>query len=186
MYLKKLLIFLFVTLGLNYSAIAKDYNVSQKDNKVTFKAFAQPSVITIPGTNMKVRGSLKEVAGMASGTLKVDISKLDTGIATRDEHAKKHLGFPEHKDIVLELAPFKLSSGKTPFVGKLSIKGEVQTLSGVLDITQKGSEYLVKSSFTVNLADYKTIDAPVYEVRGRKVAQVEEKIGVTVSFMLGN
>ena len=138
---------------------------------------------TIHGTTNQIGGSLVvDAAGeTASGTLRIAVSSLDTGIAKRNEHlqGKTWLDAAKHRLISLKIInATQGKDGKWDYSGKLTIKGVTNDVKGTVRLTvfPKGTKGLgagewvrARTRFDVKLSHY---GIKIPEMVGAKVSDV--------------
>jgi polyisoprenoid-binding protein YceI len=119
------------------------------------------------------------------GSLAVDLSTVDTGIALRNDHLRekylevdKGAGYDQAvlSDVVLQGLNADAPAGKGSFTGSLMLHGVKKTVTGPVEIRQAGTGWRVRASFPVNLPDY-NIDKPRYLGVG-----VKDTVQVSVTF----
>lgn len=120
------------------------------------------------------------------GELSVELDRLDTGIALRDEHLRdgylevgKDPGFVKAvlSGIQLPDADAETFQGRTRFSGTFQLHGARRQVLGQAEIRRQGSRVRVEASFPVTLADY-GIAKPQYLGVG-----VKEQVRVEVTLL---
>jgi polyisoprenoid-binding protein YceI len=111
-------------------------------------------------------GSVTPAAGGAiTGTLAVELVKLETGISLRDRHLRNnYLEVQKGADfLVARFDNIKVErlSGKTTFRGKLTLHGQQRDISGTADLQQDGKSYRVDATFLLSIAEFQ-IPKPTY------------------------
>lgn len=97
----------------------------------------------------------------ASGTVTVPLSGLETGIALRDEHAKRFLGAAAHPQAVFVLSHISgvkaLEPGKevkATVDGQFTLNGVTHTLQAPIQLELQDGKIQVSTGFNVILTDY--------------------------------
>ena len=150
-------------------ATAATMNVSS--TKVEFLAIGKPSAIKIRGKGEKLESKLQLAGKTLTGQFVFDLTSLNTGIDTRDEHMKeKYLETGKFKTAELKLKSLALAQDickedvkieKSPFEGTLNLHGVEKDVTGEFDVkASKGSGHS-QVRFNILITDYK-IDIPTY------------------------
>jgi polyisoprenoid-binding protein YceI len=123
------------------------------------------TLIPVPGTVKAVDAQLRfdpNDLSKATGTVSVDLSKLETGIGLRDQHAKDALGVEKQPKAVFTIiritGPKSLSKGteqQAVAVGSFSLNGVKAPLEAPVTLSYDGSHVAVKASINITLADHK-------------------------------
>jgi polyisoprenoid-binding protein YceI len=124
---------------------------------VKFLAIGHPSAIRIQGegkTLLTEKTSWKD--GKFSGTFRVPLDSLKTGISTRDRHMKeKYLETAKFPNADLELSACPLREGETTCLGKLSLHGVTKGVSIHLVESEGGPKTLkISADFAIKLTDF--------------------------------
>jgi polyisoprenoid-binding protein YceI len=97
-----------------------------------------------------------------TGSISVNLAKLETGIGLRDEHAKGYLGADKHPNAVFKLeriAGIKaLEAGKetkATAIGTFDLNGIATPLSAPITLKLEGKRVKVSTAFNVTLGDHK-------------------------------
>jgi polyisoprenoid-binding protein YceI len=169
-------------LVLSANVFAGEIKVSQ--GHVEFLAIGKPSAIKIRGKGDKLQSQLQVKDKSLTGKVTFDLTSLDTGIDTRNEHMKeKYLETGKFKDAELTLKPLTLAEDickqdvkleKKNFEGTLKLHGVEQPIKGEFDVTSKKGTGHSQVRFNLLITDYK-IDIPTY--MGIKVT---DKVETTV------
>ena len=130
----------------------------------------------VDGDGVKVAGSAEV---LADGTAKVDaiadVTKLDTKIDERTEHARtKFLNVAKFPTLKLLIDPFKLGVDQR-WCGKLTMKTETKPVCGVASVEGDDARKTVTASFTMNLDDYPSFGDRTFLGNG-----IEKAVTVTV------
>jgi polyisoprenoid-binding protein YceI len=123
------------------------------------------TLIPVPGHVNAVNATLnfdpKNLA-KTSGTVNVNLAKLETGIGLRDEHAKGYLGAEKHPNAIFKLERITginaLEAGKeakATAIGKFDLNGIATPLSAPITLKLEGKRVKVSTMFDVTLADHK-------------------------------
>ena len=123
------------------------------------------TLIPVPGRINAVTAKLNlnlQKLEQTSGTVSVNLSKLDTGIGLRDEHARGYLGADKHPNAVFTLSRVsgisKLTAGKAvtaTAIGQFNINGISTPLSAPITLELTGKRVKVSTAFNVILGDHK-------------------------------
>lgn len=143
-------------------AVTDAAGVAQFNFRVT--GIPVPGVVS--GVRAKVLLDPQALAG-AHGTVTVDLAKLSTGLALRDEHARNYLGVAAHPvatftltglDGLSTIAPGERKSGFAR--GTLLLNGRPHVLKAPIDLDfSRPAALEVATHFNVAFADY-AIDIP--------------------------
>ncbi len=124
---------------------------------VKFLAIGRPSAIRIEGRMEPLTAVKTEWKdGRFSGTYRIPVTSLDSGISLRDKHAKeKYLEtekFPD-AEYILEGCPLKV--GETDCGGNLTLHGVTKPVTIKVIASDGGPSVLkVKAEFGIKLSDY--------------------------------
>lgn len=159
----KCLFVLFIMLS-TQNLFASQIQFKAEDGKTEFFATGKPAMIKINGQGSGPSGTLTSDKDKISGTLKVDLNSLKTGIELRDDHTKnKYLEvakFPNAEITFVEFAPATKLSAFTdkevevPFTGKLTIKGKTGDINGVAKLKKTGQKLSGSAEFSVKIMTY--------------------------------
>lgn len=164
--MKKLIMTTVMILMQSTLALAAKQVLQPQNSKIEFEAVGRPSMMKVKGKGASASGDLAVENNMVSGTLKVDLTQLDTGIELRNEHMKdKYLEVQKYPTADLKLDPIALPADWTlgtplekPFTGKLKLHGVEQPVSGKFKLQANKS---LSANFEIKLSDFK-IDIPSY------------------------
>ena len=172
-----------LALGLTTAiATTRTYNATKSpEAKAEFNF--RVTLIPVPGTLKALEAKLnfdpKNLAGI-SGTVTVDLNKLETGIGLRDQHAKDALGVEQFPKAMFKIKSLKglrtLEANKeykAIAIGDFTLKGVSKPLEAPIVLQFDGSNLNVSTAFDVTLADHKI------EVPG-----ADPKVDVKVQFTL--
>ena len=127
--------------------------------KCEFFAKASIGVLEFTGTGCSIQGSPKVEGGKVSGEFSVDVSKLDTGMALRNDHMLENfLEAKKYPKATLKLDPMPEAGGA--FTGKLTLHGVEKPISGKADKSPSGWSFkfdVNTKDFGMKQADYKGI-----------------------------
>ncbi|WP_189005716.1 YceI family protein [Deinococcus roseus] len=122
------------------------------------------TLIPVPGETPDVQADLSfDPANLQkiSGSIKVDLRSLNTGIALRDEHARNFLGVAEHPSAEFKISRIsgikKLQAGQElqGFAeGSFALKGVVKPLKAPIKVRFDGKTIFVTTKFDVVLKDH--------------------------------
>jgi polyisoprenoid-binding protein YceI len=143
------------------SAFAAVQNLTSNGGAVEFLAIGKPSFIKINGKGSPPTGTLALDGEKVSGKFEFDLTSLDTGMATRNDHMKtKYLEVGKFPKASLEVTSVKSLKGwslKTPkldqdsFEGSLTLHGVTKPVSGRFTVSDKGH---VDAKFKLKMTDY--------------------------------
>jgi polyisoprenoid-binding protein YceI len=135
-------------------------------SQIDFTAIGNPSFIKATGKLLFSKAELKQENDKVSGTIIVDLDKLDTEIELRDEHLKENYletkKFPEAK---LVLKPFEIKSGESlnkKVMATLELHGEKKDMEIELEVTRDKQLISVEGEFSIKLSDHK-IELPSFQ-----------------------
>ena len=141
------------------------------------------TLIPVPGTvnalSAKVNFDPKNLAAI-NGNVEVDLTKLETGIGLRDQHAKDALGaekFPKAVFKIKSLKGLKTLEANKEFkatvVGDFTLKGVTKALEAPITLKFDGTKLNVSTAFDVMIADHDI-----------QVTGADPKVDVKVNFTL--
>jgi polyisoprenoid-binding protein YceI len=141
------------------------------------------TLIPVPGhvnaVSAKLNFDPKNLA-KTSGSVSVNLAKLDTGIGLRDEHARGYLGADKHPNAIFNLTRIvgvtSLEAGKevkATAVGTFDLNGILTPLSAPITLKLEGQRIKVSTAFDVTLGDHKI-----------NIPGADQKVDVKVNFML--
>lgn len=153
-------------LAFSLYGFAGDIDLNLTQHEVEFTAYVEPQI------------ALKHFEGRCTdclfgtynpdtrkGSARLDLTKLHTGIGTRDEHMLQYLGTKENP-----LAFLKFSIDGNKFTGTLSVKGIEKPIAGM------AKERPLQLEFVVNMHDF-GID-PKLEAAGITLMRVKPLVRV--------
>ena len=118
--------------------------------------------------------------GPVGGTLRVNLQKLETGIALRDRHMKNnYLEVERGTDFAtatLSGIEVETLEGKAAFRGVLALHGQTKPVSGFAEVHFRDGRYRIEAQFSLRVSDYQ-IPTPSYLSIG-----VRDEIKVKVRF----
>lgn len=130
--------------------------------QVEFKAKGFPTFITISGKSPKVMGELNLNENKASGTFKLPLASLKTGMDLRDEHmTEKYLEVGKYPEATLTLKPFDLKE-EGEAMGVLKLHNVEKTIPITYTSQRDGNTIQVKTDFNLVLNDFE-IDIPSFQ-----------------------
>jgi hypothetical protein len=148
--------------------------VKLKSSEVSFEAVGSLGFPTIEGEGGKlVAENLVSDGQKVWGGLKVDLTKLKTGMELRDEHMNDYLGTAKKKFAMLKLDPVSFKARK--FTGTLSIKSDVKKVAGTIQF----SAGKVKAKFKIDLGDFPSVGTPKW-----KDITVSDEVTIEVSAIM--
>jgi polyisoprenoid-binding protein YceI len=141
------------------------------------------TLIPVPGTVKAVEAKInfdpKNLAAI-SGSVTVDLTKLETGIGLRDQHAKDALDAEHFPKAIFKIKSLKglktLEANKdykATAVGDFTLKGVSKSLEAPIELKFDGKNVNVSTAFDVLIADHKI------EIPG-----ADPKVDVKVNFTL--
>jgi polyisoprenoid-binding protein YceI len=155
----------FLTAALTVTALAANqpYTVTATPTGSAEFNF-RVTLIPVPGhinaVNAKLNLDPKNLA-KTSGTVSVNLAKLETGIGLRDEHARGYLGADKHPSAVFTLSRIAgitaLEAGKeatATAIGKFDLNGIATPLSAPITLKLEGKRIKVSTAFDVTLSDH--------------------------------
>jgi polyisoprenoid-binding protein YceI len=153
---------------------------------VEFLATGWPSALKIHGKGKGPDGVLNITDRAVSGSLAVDLTSLETGIALRDRHLKEEYlqvdRFPQARLTLTHLDVTQVPEGAAfgpvtvPFEGTLLLHGVEKPVSGQAKVSRNDARVNVSAQFSIKLGDF-GVDIPKY--MGITVA---EKVDVKTAF----
>lgn len=160
--MKKIVITTLLLLFSNLS-IAK---TEIESSKIDFTAIGNPSFIKATGSLNFSEADLKIENNQISGSIIVNLNKLDTDIELRDKHLKeKYLETDKFPIAKLTLNPFKIEEAK-PAKQKikaiLDFHGVKKEMQLELDLKKIQSELSVEGEFSLKLSDH-NIELPSFQ-----------------------
>ena len=96
----------------------------------TYEGLSFMGVSLFEGKGCEIKGSVKKSGGSISGNFSVDLTKLDTGINSRNKHMRGYLKTKKFPHAKVYLDKVSAKPGTRKFTGKLRLKGVVQKISG--------------------------------------------------------
>jgi len=137
------------------------YKFAEKSGELKALAIGNPSFLKI---NVKGEGPVGtlSVSGhdqAPSGTLRLNLRALETGISLRDKHLKnKYLQvekYPEAELSLNNLTYREASNEELPFKGKLKVKDVAKEVSGTYRfVKSSGDKYQLTAKFSFSLKEY--------------------------------
>lgn len=127
------------------------------------------TLIPVPGTVKAVEAKInfdpKNLASI-NGTVSVDLSKLETGIGLRDQHAKDALDAEHFPKAIFKIKSLKglqtLEANKeykATAIGDFTLKGVTKALEAPINLKFDGKNINVSTAFNIAIADH-TIAIP--------------------------
>jgi hypothetical protein len=177
----------FVAVAASSRLLAADagaWRLSHGDVQVTCS-------MTVGGTfvarTSALKGTLTEAPSQPfAGTIAVDLTTLDSGIALRNEHMRDDYlqvgrGEDYHDAVLSELKVSGVDprtfSGSTNFTGTFLLHGTKKPIAGTARVRREGAAARIEATFTVPVADY-GIPKPTYLGVG-----VKNEVQIKVSFL---
>ena len=124
-----------------------------------------------------------DASGAVSGTLKVELQTLETGIGMRDRHMRNNY-LEVEKGPTFATATFddirvEKLEGKTIFSGILTLHGQKKKISGAADLQQRDGRIKVQAQFALKVSDFE-IPAPTYLGIGVR-DEIQIKVALTAT-----
>ena len=120
--------------------------------------------------------------GSVSGSLRVDLQTLETGIAVRDRHMREtYLEVekgPEFAVATFEQIRVEKMDGKSTFKGILLLHGQKQEVTGTADLQQRDGRIRVQAQFPIKVSAFQ-IPKPTYLGVGVR-DEIQIKVVMTV------
>lgn len=132
-------------------------SVTVTKSEINFTAIGKPAFIKTTGMMPFKSSTLKVENNQLSGTILVDLNKLNTGIDLRDEHLKeKYLHVNQHPEAKLIIQPIELSEGtQTKSVtATLHFHGKSKQLKIPMTVMKQNSQLKISSDFELLLSDF--------------------------------
>jgi len=159
------LLFSFVQPHSSHAEKPIQFDFKSPAGSVEFHATGHPHLLHVNGKGVGPTGRVTINKTTVNGELVFDLTSLDTGIQTRDEHMKeKYLEvgkYPKSKLAISNLTLPQEISGKSlsittaPFQGVLSLHGVDKSVSGTFDFKQDNKGVIQFSSdFSIKLSDF--------------------------------
>lgn len=122
------------------------------------------TLIPVPGTvkavTAKVNFDPKNLSSI-NGIVTVDLTKLETGIGLRDEHARNALDAEHFPNATFKIKSLKglqtleaNKAYKATAIGDFSLKGVTKALEAPIELKFDGKNLNVSTAFNVAIADY--------------------------------
>jgi polyisoprenoid-binding protein YceI len=175
------LLALGLTTGMGLAATQTYSTAKSPEAKAEFNF--RVTLIPVPGTvkavGAKINFDPKNLSAI-NGTVEVDLTKLETGIGLRDQHAKDALGAEKFPKAIFKIKSLKglktLEANKeykATAVGDFTLKGITKALEAPIELKFDGKNINVSTAFDVLIADHKI------EITG-----ADPKVDVKVNFTL--
>jgi polyisoprenoid-binding protein YceI len=172
-----------IVLGLGASVAAPRAFIIAKTPESSAEFNFRVTLIPVPGTVKGIEAQLRfdpNDLSKVSGSVSVDLTKLETGIGLRDQHAKNALGVelqPKAVFTINNLTGLKvLAQGiksKATVNGTFSLHGVKHSLQAPVTLMYDGTQVAVEAMLEIALSDYKI-----------SVVGADPKVDVTVKFSL--
>ncbi len=156
----KIFSLLLLLTTLNISAATKVLN-----SEVNFTAVGRPAFIKATGLLPIEEADFQIKEGLLSGSLIVHLTKLDSGIETRDEHLKeKYLEVAKYPEAKLTLKNIKLSTlgESSTITALLKLHGVEKEIPIEAKVNREGRKLKVDANFEVILTDF-SIELPSFQ-----------------------
>lgn len=122
-------------------------------------------------------------SGAVSGTLKVELQTLETGIGIRDRHMRNNYleveKGPGFSTATIDDIRVEKLDGKTTFTGVLTLHGQKKKVSGAADLQQRDGRIKVQAQFALKVSDFE-IPAPTYLGVGVR-DEIQIKVALTAT-----
>lgn len=163
------------------------YTVAPGSSRVTFYAHATGH--DFQGATQDVRGHIRfdpaDLAGTVSGEVRVQASRLDTGIDRRNQNMWDLLEADKHRDIVFTLERISVEAEKAAhntgtfprratLDGTLEVRGVQKAVTIPVELEPADGAVVVRGSFPVDMRDF-GIEPPrvAFIMRTRPAVRVE-------------
>lgn len=124
-----------------------------------------------------------DASGAVSGTLKVELQTLETGIGIRDRHMRNNYleveKGPGFSTATIDDIRVEKLDGKTTFTGVLTLHGQKKKVSGAADLQQRDGRIKVQAQFALKVSDFE-IPAPTYLGVGVR-DEIQIKVALTAT-----
>lgn len=178
--MKKTISASLLIVALSLPTFGANFKVGAGNVEFTAKGF--PTFIKISGKSQKVTGSLMLEEEMASGTFKLPLNTLKTGMDLRDDHMiNKYLEAPKYPEATLTLKPFKIESEGTA-KGTLKLHNVEKEIEIQYESSQSGDSLKIDTEFDLVLSDF---DIAIPSFQGITVAK-DIKLKVAFKAMKDN
>ncbi len=172
-----------LTTALTVTALAVNQPYSVANTAASAEFNFRVTLIPVPGhvnaVSAKLNFDPKNLA-KTSGSVSVNLAKLDTGIGLRDEHARGYLGADKHPNAVFKLERIagikSLEVGKETkaiAVGTFDLNGIATPLNAPITLKLEGQRVKVSAAFDVTLGDHQI-----------NIPGADQKVDVKVNFTL--
>lgn len=137
-------------------SLSGEANVKLVKSEIKFSATGKPSFIKANGSVPLVETNLEFEANEVSGTAKVDLNKLDSGIELRDKHLKeKYLHTSKYPDAALLINKQKVNFGeRNKLKAVLSFHGRKKEITLDAELEKNGKIVTLNSDFKFLLTDF--------------------------------
>lgn len=134
--------------------------LKQDQGYTEFLALGNPGFLRIKGTGKAPTGDLTVIEGKLAGTLKMDLTSLDTGMELRNKHMKeKYLQVGTHpeatitiKDQATAWSPSNGTVDGAKVTGTLKLHGEEKPVEITYTIDEQAK---IKAQFELKISDFK-------------------------------
>jgi len=178
----------------SYSVFAANYQLPLT-GFVEFLAIGNPTAVQIKGTTEEKPAALSgtfDVKQLAvTGTAKLEMDAIDTGISMRNKHMKeKYLEtgkFP-HATLVLKklTLPQAFTDGNfeskdESFAGEITLHGVTRPLTGLVDIRREGNKLDFLFSFSLKVKDFQIASPSFMSITMADEVKVKAKVTPTLT-----
>lgn len=163
-------------------SLSSEANLKLVKSEIKFSATGRPSFIKANGSVPLVETKLELGTSEISGTAKVDLNKLDSGIELRDEHLKeKYLHTNKFPEATIVINKQKVNFGKrNKFKAVLNFHGIKKEITLDTELEKNGNIVTLNSDFEFLLTDF-GVELPSFQ--GITAAD-KVKLNVVASFEL--
>jgi polyisoprenoid-binding protein YceI len=172
-----LLVFLqpCIALSLDPTIKPKHFKIGKENSYLTFLTVANPGLLSIEGKGGYVEGVIILLEDKVSGTLKVPLSNIDTGMGLRNEHMRsKYLSVEKYPHAKLILDPFIVDDSGA-FSGLLTVKKDTKAVRG----TYKLEAGQVSAKMSIDVKDFPSIGVPSF-----LGVSIQDSVTINVGFSL--
>lgn len=175
--MKQILVGLIFLVSGAVASADQSAKLDSQNGSIEFQA--KGPLVKVNGKGEGAKGILLIKENKVTGSLKLDLTSLDTGISLRDDHMKnKYLQVKDHPEAVLELTEVILPKnfkGKTDFKGVLSLHGVQKPVVGKIKLKGiKSGKVQMSADFKIKFSDF-NIELPSF-----KLVSVGEDIKIKV------
>lgn len=146
-------------------ALSAPWQIDPATSKVTFHAGAKvlSSRLDVNATGGVASGTVDVNDGYASGSVNVDLTRLDTDNPERNGHMHdKYLKTKTYPNAVFKLDAWKLSADGSQSCGQLTIVKDTRRVCGDVKAVDEGGKKHVTGTWKLKINDYPSIGNPEF------------------------